>query len=152
MASVYSNCIVSIATRHATSPNMSCFAERIQHFFEDFEDSVMSWHGFDIGEAPHYVFDWNVSGNGALRSSRLSTRAWVIQERLLSPRALHFCSNQIFWKCSELAPWGTISISEESAPSSEPSRTFSLQFADAEWKWPITAPMRLQRIDSGSRS
>jgi hypothetical protein len=85
MASIYSNCFVSIATHHATSPNMSCFGERNQHFFEDFEDSFISWHGFKIGEAPYYVFDWNISGHGALRSSRLSTRAWVIQERLLSP-------------------------------------------------------------------
>ncbi|KAF7515010.1 hypothetical protein G7054_g14820 [Neopestalotiopsis clavispora] len=29
----------------------------------------------------------------------LSRRAWVLQERLLSPRVLHFARNQMFWEC-----------------------------------------------------
>ena len=29
----------------------------------------------------------------------LNQRAWVLQERVLSPRILHFASNQIFWEC-----------------------------------------------------
>jgi hypothetical protein len=32
--------------------------------------------------------------------SPISQRAWVIQERYLSPRVLHFTSDQIFWECS----------------------------------------------------
>jgi hypothetical protein len=31
----------------------------------------------------------------------LSTRAWVVQERILSPRILHFCHNEIAWECSK---------------------------------------------------
>jgi hypothetical protein len=31
----------------------------------------------------------------------LSNRAWVIQERLLAPRILHFGANQLFWECRE---------------------------------------------------
>ncbi|KAK4159682.1 heterokaryon incompatibility protein-domain-containing protein [Cladorrhinum sp. PSN259] len=27
-------------------------------------------------------------------------RAWVLQERLLSPRILHFAENQVFWECN----------------------------------------------------
>ncbi|KAH7071610.1 hypothetical protein FB567DRAFT_612195 [Paraphoma chrysanthemicola] len=30
----------------------------------------------------------------------ISQRAWVIQERFLSPRVLHFTSDQMFWECS----------------------------------------------------
>jgi hypothetical protein len=29
----------------------------------------------------------------------LGNRAWVVQERLLSPRILHFVSDQVFWEC-----------------------------------------------------
>ena len=32
----------------------------------------------------------------------LHTRAWVVQERLLSPRVLHFGSQQILWECAEM--------------------------------------------------
>jgi hypothetical protein len=42
------------------------------------------------------------------RSARLSvklfpvlTRGWVLQERYLSPRTLHFCSHELVWECLE---------------------------------------------------
>lgn len=31
----------------------------------------------------------------------VNVRAWVLQERLLAPRVLHFCSGQIAWECGE---------------------------------------------------
>ncbi|KAF4336377.1 het-domain protein [Fusarium beomiforme] len=34
--------------------------------------------------------------------SPLNARAWVLQERLLSPRVLHFGIDQIVWECNEL--------------------------------------------------
>ncbi|KEF58826.1 uncharacterized protein A1O9_03669 [Exophiala aquamarina CBS 119918] len=30
----------------------------------------------------------------------LNSRSWVLQERLLSPRVLHFAANQLYWECS----------------------------------------------------
>jgi hypothetical protein len=33
----------------------------------------------------------------------LNRRGWVLQERLLSPRILHFCRDEIFWECREHA-------------------------------------------------
>jgi hypothetical protein len=33
----------------------------------------------------------------------LISRAWCLQERLLSPRLIHFGANQLFWECRELA-------------------------------------------------
>ena len=32
----------------------------------------------------------------------VNKRAWVLQERLLAPRVLHFCEDQIAWECSHL--------------------------------------------------
>ncbi|KAL8709892.1 MAG: hypothetical protein Q9225_007388 [Loekoesia sp. 1 TL-2023] len=34
-------------------------------------------------------------------NSNLSSRAWVMQEKLLAPRVLHFGKQQIFWECQE---------------------------------------------------
>ncbi|KAH7024328.1 heterokaryon incompatibility protein-domain-containing protein, partial [Microdochium trichocladiopsis] len=34
--------------------------------------------------------------------SRLNRRGWVFQERILSPRILHFGKAQVFWECREL--------------------------------------------------
>ena len=36
-----------------------------------------------------------------VESSPLSRRAWVLQERLLSPRTLHYTKTQLFWECRE---------------------------------------------------
>jgi hypothetical protein len=33
------------------------------------------------------------------REFHLRDRAWVLQESLLSPRVLSYCSNQLFWSC-----------------------------------------------------
>jgi Heterokaryon incompatibility protein (HET) len=44
----------------------------------------------------------------------LYSRAWVLQERLLSPCMLLFADDQVYWECSEL-------IASESCPSGLPS-------------------------------
>ncbi|PSN69911.1 HET-domain-containing protein [Corynespora cassiicola Philippines] len=31
----------------------------------------------------------------------VNTRGWVLQERLMSPRVLHFCHDQVAWECGE---------------------------------------------------
>jgi hypothetical protein len=38
-----------------------------------------------------------------IRDSPLNQRGWVLQERPLSPRILHFCRNEMFWECREHA-------------------------------------------------
>jgi hypothetical protein len=38
-----------------------------------------------------------------IADSPLNKRGWVFQERLLSPRILHFCRNELFWECREHA-------------------------------------------------
>ncbi|RDW57265.1 hypothetical protein BP5796_12715 [Coleophoma crateriformis] len=34
-----------------------------------------------------------------VESAPVNTRAWVLQERLLAPRVIHFCEDQIAWEC-----------------------------------------------------
>ncbi|KAF2440205.1 HET-domain-containing protein, partial [Karstenula rhodostoma CBS 690.94] len=38
-----------------------------------------------------------------LLATKIYTRGWVFQERMLSPRILHFAASQIFWDCSTLS-------------------------------------------------
>ncbi|EKG17140.1 Heterokaryon incompatibility [Macrophomina phaseolina MS6] len=37
-----------------------------------------------------------------VNNAPINQRAWVLQERLLAPRVLHFCADRIAWECSEL--------------------------------------------------
>lgn len=39
--------------------------------------------------------------NNDVEKARLNTRAWVMQERVLSRRTIHFSNNQIYWECGE---------------------------------------------------
>lgn len=47
----------------------------------------------------------------------LNQRAWVMQERHLSPRILHFTSEQIFWECNE-------TVCSETHPEADPIELF----------------------------
>ncbi|KAF8541977.1 heterokaryon incompatibility protein-domain-containing protein [Trichophaea hybrida] len=49
----------------------------------------------------YYCFDMNIWENN-ITQSPLYDRGWVLQERILSPRVLHFTGQQVFWECLEL--------------------------------------------------
>lgn len=42
-------------------------------------------------------------GLGSLNDAPLSQRAWVVQERLLAPRTVHFLAHKVVWECSSLS-------------------------------------------------
>ncbi|KAM5383361.1 hypothetical protein ACJZ2D_002054 [Fusarium nematophilum] len=52
--------------------------------------------GFLAEELPFHSWTTDEDGSGR---SRLSSRGWVFQERLLSPRTLHFSRNEMAWEC-----------------------------------------------------
>jgi hypothetical protein len=56
-----------------------------------------TWTGLQPGD--YYCldyFDWNRE----MDESPLIARAWVMQERLLAPRVLHFGRDQLYWECA----------------------------------------------------
>jgi hypothetical protein len=40
--------------------------------------------------------------NQYIENSPLCKRAWVLQERFLAPRTLHFEATQLFWECRQI--------------------------------------------------
>jgi hypothetical protein len=45
---------------------------------------------------------WNDSfWTDEVETAPLSTRGWVVQERFLAPRIIHFTENQVYWECLE---------------------------------------------------
>jgi len=47
----------------------------------------------------HFVCEDRRALNSVVENSTLCSRAWVLQERTLSPRVLHFTAQQLFWEC-----------------------------------------------------
>ncbi|KAH8812172.1 heterokaryon incompatibility protein-domain-containing protein [Xylogone sp. PMI_703] len=93
MNKIYSNCTINIAADHAANANEGCFVDR------DI-DLLNSVYFKREGEA--YVLRENDIDMQVL-SLPLAQRGWVMQERLLSPRVLHFGPTQIYWECQEMA-------------------------------------------------
>jgi hypothetical protein len=50
----------------------------------------------------HFIWDRQDWGHG-VEKSPLNSRAWVCQERFLSPCNLHFSAGKLFWECKELS-------------------------------------------------
>ncbi|KAF5723858.1 hypothetical protein FMUND_1466 [Fusarium mundagurra] len=63
-----------------------------------------------------------------IESRPLNTRGWVVQERFLAPRVLHFTENQIYWECLETKacetdPSGKLNILAPHWPGHGPIKT-----------------------------
>ena len=89
MASVYGEADLNIAATAAEDASVGCFLKRkntwrcqVRH---PSRDNVLC-----------EIFP---SHRLAPRRDRLAARAWVVQERYLSRRTLHFAEEQVFWEC-----------------------------------------------------
>ena len=98
MFDVYSNAYVTIAATSASNGQMGLFRERDSQAVGSeplhFEEAILKgqWRLLDRNQWPESIDE-----------AVLNTRAWVVQERLLSSRIIHFGSDQVFWDCGSLA-------------------------------------------------
>jgi len=64
-------------------------------------------------------WDWDID------RSILSTRGWAAQERMLSPRILHFTKRQLIWECAEGFKFEASGIQEVQVGSGQIDQRFS---------------------------
>lgn len=98
MGNVYQNALCNIAATGASDSSGGCFWDR---------DPLLA-------EACVVEFSWELPFNGSyycidgslwpknIGEAPLNRRAWVTQERILSPRIIHFAVQQMFWECHEM--------------------------------------------------
>ena len=124
MADVYSLGYLTIAAVAATSPSASLFDERqafVGHYYPHerarirvpAEFGPMATHAVDAPSAtlaPVHVRHSHENTHGCVLASGgqrwsvatpLLTRAWVVQERLLSRRIVFFTGSEMLWQCQE---------------------------------------------------
>ncbi|KAF5705919.1 hypothetical protein FMUND_11895 [Fusarium mundagurra] len=111
---VYHNCALNISIDVSENPHGGAFRSRDPTYLQD----CCVWSPFyappySSSRNEHIVCDtierpnlWNICAiftaddfSWARVDLPLSNRAWVFQERLLSPRTLHFGSDRISWEC-----------------------------------------------------
>ncbi|KAI1391810.1 heterokaryon incompatibility protein-domain-containing protein [Hypoxylon trugodes] len=90
MTAVYGNCDLNISAASAKNGSVGCFFERKK-----------SWRcqAYAKQDRPTELYDVFDPKRVATKRDVLEERAWVIQERYLSRRILHFTRHQVFWEC-----------------------------------------------------
>ncbi|KAF1840464.1 tol protein [Cucurbitaria berberidis CBS 394.84] len=78
-----------------------------------------------------------------LLHSDLYSRAWVFQERMLSPRILHFAKSQVFWDCPSLSACETL-------PAGLPQPMDSAAGPDRHWRGRLQEPEGSQELLAGA--
>ena len=94
MAHIYGECDLNIAATSAEDGNVGCFFDRPKDWtvqirpLPEKEDLI-----YDCMPSPLIHPDRDV----------LNQRGWVVQERYLSRRTVHFTATQVFWECDGAA-------------------------------------------------
>jgi hypothetical protein len=110
MKSVYANSLVTICAERADDSDGGCFLPQDSlrepalkiaypggstspaHVFARLKRYRDEWAG-EVGHTTR-------SSNTRYLPSKLQTRGWTFQERLLSPRIIHFAATEIAWECA----------------------------------------------------
>lgn len=90
MKRVYSNSWLTIAATAASGPQESMFRERTTAKYQVHD-------GFFHTQTTRHFPEW--AGGDLDGVFPLLKRGWVYQERILSPRVLHFGPDEIIWEC-----------------------------------------------------
>ena len=101
MANVYSNTYLNIAATAGTDPHCGLFHTKRNLVPEDAIDAYTTWTG-DLLPGQYVLYGEDLF-KSSVDNGPLNQRAWVVQERALAPRVLHFAANHLFWECGCLA-------------------------------------------------
>lgn len=158
MASTYSNCYLNLAATHACNGTGGCLSRRwTPNWFKDHSNAILSKRRPVIsqkicvrGEATGVFVRNSLDVAHAQCTSDLAhdfpldqmapllSRAWCYQERLLSPRTVHFHSSEMIWHCMEAVSCecgsldNTMAVIEYLGRSTFPKYTFRLLDTDDE--------------------
>lgn len=97
MKHIYKNSFLTIAASRAVDAADGLFVDRNPDVVR-ISKVRAQWSRELEGE---YLFVDHHLWNNEIIESPLMKRAWVCQERLLSPRVLHFGRSQMFWECQD---------------------------------------------------
>lgn len=98
MDDIYRNSYCNISATRAADGRSGCFVKRDPLLIEACKIRA-KWTG-ETWTTLTCLFPDFLSTD--FDTEPLNQRAWVVQERLLAPRVLHFCATQLIWECNEL--------------------------------------------------
>jgi hypothetical protein len=107
MGLIYGNSCITIAPSAPMSTGSGIFNVKSVDQSQEIPAVIdITTRTADGKESTLHVFEWighmteeEEGSPQELREDALSQRGWVYQERLFSPRTLHYTSRQLFWEC-----------------------------------------------------
>lgn len=111
MDKVYTHSHVNLSALNADNTESSMFQPRDALSFNGMVTaSIAQKLGLSKSPRRYRVINADMWNQNVTRS-HISKRAWILQERILSPRTLHFGLGQLFWECcmesaTEIYPTG----------------------------------------------
>jgi hypothetical protein len=107
METVYRFSLLNIAATASSNGTEGCFRERNPLLAQICIVEGVEW---TWSSGKHYLYDsmfWSMG----MKYAPLNNRAWVVQERVLAPRILHFGENQLYWECNQKDACETFPVS-----------------------------------------
>jgi hypothetical protein len=104
MASIYEHSYMTLSADKAADSTKGLFSEserslsQPEYMFEHAESDIRILMRPSI---PHSPIDGELGERVAHPSFPLLSRAWAFQERILSPRVLHFGAEELYWECQQ---------------------------------------------------
>ena len=102
MDQIYAGCALNISAADARDGNGGCYSQRTEN--RALAPIIVSWSQHANQKPTYYELrraDMNSQALDGYRQSPVFKRGWIVQERMLTPRVLHFVSGGIVWECSQ---------------------------------------------------
>lgn len=118
MSSVYGGSYVNIAASSATNAHQGCHT-KVNGLVDGLQVKVHISGQVDGHKL--IQFEEGALYHAALWQTPLASRAWAFQEKILSPRTIHFGDRGVYWECankiaSECLPCGLVLATPTSRP------------------------------------
>ncbi|RSL48351.1 hypothetical protein CEP54_012957 [Fusarium duplospermum] len=99
MGDIYHNAFLTVSASHARDGFGGCFNS--QSAVGLGETFITITNRDQLGQESSIIFASTISSDPprVVENSPINDRGWVYQERILSPRIVHFASTQVVWEC-----------------------------------------------------
>jgi hypothetical protein len=133
MSSVFNGAVLTIAVADSDHHAQGIFRRRRGRCVRPFHVPYFQGKPFRErtrfdGEGEFYVFPTSEFVSGGNRSKgTLDTRAWILQEQVLSPRVLYYGDGEIYWDCITVSASESSPVSASLLQDDDPDETWVLK-------------------------
>jgi hypothetical protein len=137
IADTYQNSYLTLAATASSGDSHGCFEEYpVSAGNMEFLLPLGLTDSLQIGIRPP-LKHWNSISAGDYRLLfPLLSRAWVFQERMLSPRVLHICKSELVWQCREAASCECGGFAEGRSPGGEYHKSLNMNTIETIHSFP----------------